>query len=149
MSNRQIKIRYSDDEAGPAELLGGGKLARILDFPLLNDELWKDDIVKLTQEEYPSVEEIVFQGFPCRSHVRYQGKDAEGILMSIFRLLFCECFPIWPVSEEKPDGVLAVAHDDGTDPVALAEAIGIPQDEPSQDTPMDVLEARVKAFQQS
>jgi hypothetical protein len=125
-----IKIYYAPDETGPAQLLGK-RHARIIDVPLLNDELLQDDIVRLDRHPddpggYPRIEKVVFTRFPERSQVSLGNTEEAMTLRAILSILDAECYVILPPRQGEL-GVMVVGHYEDLDPVALANAIGIKQ----------------------
>jgi hypothetical protein len=130
MSQRRINIHYAEHETGPAERLSR-KVARVVDFPLLNDDLHEGSIVRLDRnpdrdEGIPRIAEIIASPYSCRSMLRFRDEAESWMLLLVLRLLGAAARVMWGPKDGKP-GVMVVSHDDGLDPVLLAEAIGIPQ----------------------
>jgi hypothetical protein len=127
-----IKIRYGPQETGPAELLGGG-LARISDPVLIPEEegLWQGDIVRLTHlpsdaDGHPEIAEVVYRQYEHTAYLHITDQAEAVLLHAVLRLVGADSFVVFPPTGDRP-GVLAVAHQEGLDPVGLAESIGIPQ----------------------
>jgi hypothetical protein len=140
MDNNIIQIWYAHDESGPAELIGD-KLARISDMPLLTDEVWVDDIVRVThlpeqKAGRPHIAEVVVQRFPSRAIVRIHYEEQAYVLSAVFALLTAECVLLFPPKDGKP-GMLRVAYNPPLDPIGLAKAIGIDQDPGHDDSRPD------------
>ena len=121
-----IKIFYAPDETGPAEMLGE-RLARIVDVPILTDAFWRDDIVRLKEQEgegYPTIAEVVFTRHEQRTRLKFFGGQYVGVLlMNLFSLLQTDCAVIVLPKEEGP-GILSVAHPAGLKPAAVLKLIG-------------------------
>jgi hypothetical protein len=126
-----ITIFYGKHETGPAELLTGG-LARIA-APMFSDpQLWRGDIVRLTHQPDlesgpPAIACVVHRQYPCKSLVQIHDICQGTRLTAFFALLGCDSYVIEDPCDEEP-GLLAVAHPEHVDPVAVAAAAGIPQD---------------------
>jgi hypothetical protein len=123
---RVVRIRYAEDETGPAELLGEG-LARIIDVPLLTDRFWRDDVVRLRQDPdggLPRVAGVAFTRFERRSMVQFFGGEGAGaLLLSLFSLLGFDSAVIVLPADERP-GWISVAHAAGFRPAAVVKLIG-------------------------
>src|SRR5262249_38009091 len=70
-----ITIYYHHDESGPAELLEG-RIARIIDMPLMNEEIFEDDIVQLDRDPedldgYARISKVLFSRYPVRSWISF------------------------------------------------------------------------------
>ena len=132
MTMKTIKIYYNDDETGPAQLLSK-RLARIIDTPVLGD-LCRNCIVRLDgdpddTERIPGIAEVLYSPYPCRSWVYFQDDDqAAPLLLIIMGVLGADAEVVAPPKDGKR-GIIAVSHDEPLDPVLLARAIGMPQDE--------------------
>jgi hypothetical protein len=132
MKDNIVHIAYSKDETGPAELLGGG-LARIVDPVLLGPELWQGDIVRLThlpddESGPPGIAQVIHRQFPGKTTVQFHCMFQSVLLTNVFAMLGGDsCLLVTP--EEDRPGLLAVMHQEHVNPVLLAEAVGIPQDE--------------------
>jgi hypothetical protein len=137
-TNTIIHIHYALDETGPAELLGQ-RLARILDAPLLTDELFQGDIVRLDRtlgdgDGYPRISKVVHTRFPARTYLAFDN-DAEFFTLNpILAILGAECHLILPADNDTP-GTMIVGDQEDLDPVALANAIGMSQTPPDDDEP--------------
>ena len=97
--NKTIKIYYEPQETGPAELLGG-KLAKIIDPPVLTDEIWRGDIVKLTHLDnlngFPRIAKVVSKQFDCVTRIDVMDVFEADMHMAIFQLLKCDFAVIIP-----------------------------------------------------
>jgi hypothetical protein len=130
MKSQVIRIQYAENETGSAELLEG-RLARITECPLFTETLFRNSIVRLTHrpDEFntiPAVVEVIWTPFPKRGDLFYRDKAEFMVLRGLFAQLHAECLV---VVECQPDrvGLLAVGHHEGLNPRAVAEAIGMPQ----------------------
>jgi len=130
------KAWYAEDESGPAEILGE-RLARILSLPLFNDELFLGDIVRLDRDPrgnngWPRIVEIVHPNYPLYTRLSFGNKDDYYLLWSILSCLGVESKDLSLVKGDS-SGCMMVRHDEDIDPIALANAIGIPQEDDGEE----------------
>lgn len=136
--NKLIKIFYNPHETGPAELLGR-RLARIINVPLLDDELLPGDVVRLDRgprdlDGYPRIAKIVSRRFPARTSLWFDDPGEAMTLHAVLALLGAECHVIHQPHQGRP-GEMVVGHHADLDPVALADAVGIEQPTEREDAP--------------
>lgn len=129
MKNKIVKIRYDMNETGPAEMLSR-TLARIVDVPILAEELFQDDVVRLdrppgSEEGLPEIKEVVYTRYPVRTYLSVHHEGQIYTLDAIFSILGAQCHVIIP--PERRRGVMIVGHNEFIDPVGLADAVGITQ----------------------
>ena len=127
-----VKIFYDADETGPAQLVGR-RLARIVHAPILNLDLCKDAIVLLDAEPsddhlIPTIKEVLYNPYCCRSPVYFSSADEIIMLANILHLLSADVDVAYPPDGYK-HGMAIVSHHHGLDPALLAESIGIDQPE--------------------
>lgn len=131
MTERQIKIYYTPHETGPAERLGG-RLARIVNTPLLAQRFWRDDVVRLTHlpgdaDGLPRVEKVLFRRHADQRVVGFADAAEAMLLASVFALVGADAdVLLGPANGQR--GMMSVAFDPPLDPVALARVLGIEQD---------------------
>jgi hypothetical protein len=136
MTEKTITIHYAPDETGPAQVLSG-RVVRVVDMPLLADELFQDDVVLLdrapaSDEGIPEVKEVLYSKFPGRDEVWFDTIDDAAVLRAIFSLLDAECHVlVLPLNGKR--GLLIVSHHGNIDPVALVEAIGLAQEDEGEE----------------
>lgn len=129
MTDNLIKIQYDLDETGPAEYLGD-RLACIVAPPLLADDIFVGDIVRLCHDpdeddSLPCVEEIVHSRFSCQTRLEYDDEQDLAVLTALLRIVGAECYSVIPPGDSR--GIAIVGHCEHVDPELLAEAVGIPQ----------------------
>jgi hypothetical protein len=125
-----IWIRYETQEVGPAELLQG-RVARIVDAPMLNWPLSRDAVVLLDRlpsgrNGTPEIEKVLYNPWPCWSLVSYAADEESVVLHVLLMALRAEITTVCPPKDERP-GRLVVRHPEHLDPVMLARGLGIEQ----------------------
>lgn len=131
MARNTIKIWYAHDETGPAELIGD-RLARIVHPPLLADNIFPNDIVRLSHnpedddDGHPRIVEVVYSRYPFRANLEFDNPGQAVLLHTLFTVLGAEAHVVLPARDHEP-GTMLVGHPAVLDPVALAVAVGIPQ----------------------
>jgi hypothetical protein len=82
---------------------------------------------------------VLWSPFPQKTYLRCPNIDDFVLLKRVFAQLETECVHL-VFSEENEFGILIVGHHEDLDPVALAELLGVPQDEENDDEQVDVFE---------
>src|SRR5205807_4475797 len=87
MRKKYFEVQYAADKTVRAQHLGG-RLARIDDYPLFDEYLWKEAIVRLSHlpdesNPFPWVVDVVSNPFPERTDVIFYQADPRivGLLL--------------------------------------------------------------------
>lgn len=129
--NRVIRIWYTANETGEAEVLWG-RVARLLDKPIGVDEIWPGDLVLLTHRPgqasgSPRIARVLDQRFNVTARVLYWSFGDLDTLQSMLSVVGAGMAVLCHPDDDKP-GVMIVGCNGPVDPEQLAEAIGIRQD---------------------
>jgi hypothetical protein len=127
---KTIKIWYTEDEFGEAEVLWG-RVARLSDKPVTADEIWPGDLVLLSHlpgqaSGHPRIACILDRRFEVTARVLYWNAGDQLTLQSMLSVVGAGMVDLGTPDDDRP-GVMIVGCNRPVDPEQLAEAIGIRQ----------------------
>jgi hypothetical protein len=135
MANEVVKVYYADSETGSAEVLSG-RVARIVDAPVLNLKLCRGSIVLLARKPpnggIPQIAKILYSPHQRRTLLYSADEGKVATLLRMLETTGAETCLAWPPKDGRP-GALIVSHSDDIDPVKLASGVGIDQPDDDED----------------